>query len=46
MTPHLVVVNEPPPNEIRMFSKQLLKNLTVLKFILFAKELNRIKFYR
>ena len=38
MTPHFVVVNDPPSNEIRMFSKQLLKNLAILKFIL-SKEL-------
>ena len=33
------VVNDAPPNEIRMFYKQLLKNLAILKFILSAKEL-------
>ena len=40
--PHLVVVNDPPPNEICMFSKQLLKNLAILKFILSAKELKTV----
>ena len=40
--PHFVVVNYPPPNEIRMFSKQLLKNLAILTFILSAKELTII----